>query len=200
MFDGPDGVGKTTQIERLSTYLDQEGYNVHTTRAHGGTPMGEALREASLSNLPRTALTDYFISLAIHSELSEDTATRKQNGQIILVDRSPLSIWAYQIYGSGAPVAELAGGIDADVARLNPDLVICYRASLQVLRQHMGGRGAKSDYFESKPDDYFERVIEGYDFAAKRYGAATINAERSIDDVFADTLAHVMPVVSQIKQ
>lgn len=200
MFDGPDGVGKTTQIQKLTEYLTREGHSVHATRAHGGTPMGEALRSVSLSDIPRTALTDYFISLAIHSELSKDISERRQGGQIVLVDRGPLSIWAYQVYGSGAPAAELAAGIDADITRFNPDLIVCYQAPLHILRQHMTGRGAKADYFENKPDDYFQRVIAGYDFAARRYDATVIDAERDIDEVFADTLALVSPLINETKQ
>ena len=50
VFEGGDGAGKTTQLARLQTALEAQGYTVIATREPGGTPLGEALRELVLKH------------------------------------------------------------------------------------------------------------------------------------------------------
>ena len=47
-FEGPDGSGKTTQIERLKTFIQSKGYDALLTREPGGTEIGERIRELVL--------------------------------------------------------------------------------------------------------------------------------------------------------
>jgi dTMP kinase len=47
-FEGPDGSGKTTQIERLKTFIQGKGYDAILTREPGGTPISEKIRELVL--------------------------------------------------------------------------------------------------------------------------------------------------------
>ena len=48
-LEGPDGSGKTTQMERIRAFLKQRGEKAIITREPGGTPIGEKLREIILS-------------------------------------------------------------------------------------------------------------------------------------------------------
>jgi dTMP kinase len=190
VWDALDGAGKTTQIDLAAAALMVQGIDVHKTRSHGGTPKGEELREVSLNKTPRIARTDYYISLAIHSELQEDIQARVADGQLVLMDRGPMAIWGYQVFGGGLDAEFATEGIDADLARFNPLLMICYTASIRTLRQRMTARsGPKADYFESMGDDYFEKVAAGYDFAAQRYNVPVIDAEQDIDTVHVETMA-----------
>src|SRR3989344_4667849 len=100
-IDGPDGAGKSTQVTLLADYFNKRGETVHVTRTSGGTPIGEELRKVSLNpDLPRSGRTDMFISQAMTQALSEDLAPRKSSGEVIVIDRSPLAIVAYNGYGS----------------------------------------------------------------------------------------------------
>ena len=47
-FEGVDGVGKTTQVERLRAYLEAQGRTVVVTREPGGTALGKAIRQLLL--------------------------------------------------------------------------------------------------------------------------------------------------------
>ena len=47
-FEGVDGVGKTTQVERLHAYLEAQGRTVVVTREPGGTALGKAIRQLLL--------------------------------------------------------------------------------------------------------------------------------------------------------
>lgn len=206
IFDGPDGAGKTTQVEQTRDELIGLGYDVYSTRAHGGTPIGEKLREVSLSDTPRNAAADLYISLAIHCQLQEELHQRVSDGQVVLVDRGPASIWAYQVYGDGLKPngggelypANVAAEIDDDTARFNPDLMIIYKATVQTLRKRMTSRaGARADYFEKKGDEYFERVIEGYDFAAARYDCPVVDAEQPLERVYGETMRLVLSAIAK---
>ena len=192
MFDGPDGAGKTVQLTMAADALRKQGYDVYCTRIHGGTPLGELLREVSLSDTPRTPLADLLLSQVIQVELAHDLGKRLRHGHICLIDRSPLSMWAYQVRGSGLDEDIARPVIASSLSLLHPDDMLIYNTTLEILRQRLAGRGAaKSDYFESKPDAFHERVIAGYNEAAAEFDATVIDAGRSIDAVHIETMKHI---------
>lgn len=195
MFDGPDGVGKTTQLNLAADALKQQGYDVFITKTHGGTPIGEALRTVSLSELERTPLTDMYISLAMHSALSEIIEQKREQGAIVLVDRSPLSIVAYQAYGSGLDKDFTLGIVDIDMQLFKPDCIVVYDAPITLTRERMLARNnqnhAKKEYFESKSPDYFERVANGYRAAASHFNAALVDATKTIEAVHKQTMKYI---------
>jgi dTMP kinase len=195
MLDGPDGVGKTTQVNLAAAALTKLGYKVFTTKMHGGTPIGEALRTVSLSNLDRTPLTDMYISLAMHSAAAELIEGQRERGVIVLVDRSPLSIVALQAYGSGLDKSFTLGIVDIDMQLFKPDCIIVYDAPVSVTRVRMLARNeqnnAKKEYFESKSAEYFERSTQGYLAAAVHFNAVVIDAVKSIQDVHKATLKQI---------
>ena len=163
VIDGPDGVGKTTQVTLLESFLKQQGLTVHTTRASGGTPIGEELRKASLSNHPRHPETDLYISLAMHTELSYDITQRKSRGEVVIVDRSPLALLAYNTYGSQLPNKKSGYTACEKLLKLwQIDVFIFMDAPQQLLDTRRKKRG-NNDYFEMQNSDYHHRVREGYE-------------------------------------
>lgn len=189
MFDGPDGVGKTTQVALAAKTLRSDGYRVQTTRVSGGTPIGEALRDVSLSALDRPVMTDLYIILAQNHALSEQIKSWREAGDVILVDRGPLSIIAYEVYGGGLDKKRGIAAADEAVALFSPDLMVLYSAPYEVLRKrtkHLSTK--KADYFESKPASYFANVAKGYKAAAGRYPVSVIDASGSIAAVNKKTM------------
>ncbi len=198
MFDGPDGVGKTEQIGLIADSLRSDGHDIHLTRVHGGTPIGELLRDVSLSSVPRTALTDLLISQAIHAELAADIAARRAAGTTCLVDRSPASMWSYQVCASGLSPEQAKPIIESDFALFDPDLLLIYVARLDVLRSRLAGRpGSKRDYFEGQPDAYHQRVIDGYRQSAELFGGVLIDASGTKRDVFNLGIREVSKVMAR---
>src|SRR5438045_2788931 len=101
MFDGPEGVGKTTQMHMCAVALEQKGLRVLTTRINGGTEIGEALRAVSLSHSERPTETDFYIIQAMTAAMIAELPKWQRQYDVILIDRSPLSLLAYQVYGGG---------------------------------------------------------------------------------------------------
>jgi dTMP kinase len=191
MFDGPDGVGKTTQLELATTVLEERGHDVYVTRINGGPPINEAFRNILLSDIPRHPMTEHLVFMAMHNQHREDLRPRLEAGQIVLMDRSPLSDWAYQVHGGILKNEKAKANIKRSMALFNPDLLICYQAALATLKAHLQRRdnGAKTDYFESKPDDFHIRVIDGYAEASQIFSASVINVSGTIDEIHEQTMA-----------
>jgi thymidylate kinase len=133
-----------------------------------------------------------YISLAMHAQLSQLIEAKRELGIIVLVDRSPLSNVAYQAYGSGLDVDFSMGIIDIDMQLFKPDCIIVYDAPITITKERMLARNlenkAKKEYFESKPNEYFERVATGYRAAAAHFGASVIEAVDSVESVHKETM------------
>ena len=198
IFEGMDGTGKTTQMQRALTKLQQLQYSVTSHRNPGGTAIGEAIRNAMLAKLPRPPMSDLYMSLAVQEALIDVVNTDRAQSNVILLDRSPLSIAAYQIYGSGINAMLGWSHVQEGMDRLRPDLTILYKCTPDVAlsRSKHGGQNIH-DYFESKPLDYFKKVHEGYDEAAKRFNAVVIDATQSIDAIHEQTMQHIMSAIDK---
>lgn len=187
-FEGIDGVGKTTQLEKAEESLRDDGWLVYSARGHGGTPFGEELRKTSFLPIERDADTNLYLSMAIHNELGKQTKQWREEGAITLIDRGPLSMAAYQIYGDGCEPQLGWREVTFDIARFQPELMILYTAALDVALTRARDRGGKTDYFESKPRGYFEKVEEGFAECAERFGVAEVDAGQSIETVATETM------------
>lgn len=198
-IDGPDGSGKTTQLALLKEWLEKKGYKVHSTRASGGTPIGEELRKASLSITDRSAEVDLYISLAMHTALGNDIRKRIKNGEIVLVDRSPLSIIAYQNFGS--QLKDQKSGYDACKKMLKLweiDLLLVFNMNKFELdtrsnRRRQTHKTETTNYYEKREPEYKQRVVNGYKDGtrfAKRLGVriVALDANGTIEQVHASIL------------
>ncbi|HEY5442588.1 MAG TPA: dTMP kinase [Candidatus Saccharimonadales bacterium] len=190
IFEGIDGVGKTTQLGLAQKALQEEGWPVHTSRNLGGTPIGEALREVIKSPLPRPNTTNLYISVAIQEALIETMQAERAKNQIILMDRGPISLAAYEVYGEDLEESLGWHYVDRGMERLKPDLTILYEANVDTAISQARQKSGEADYFESKPREFFERVAKGYAAAAKRYQTtvATVDANQSIEVVHEQTM------------
>ncbi|HVI60830.1 MAG TPA: dTMP kinase, partial [Candidatus Saccharimonadales bacterium] len=188
VFEGIDGVGKTTQLGLVREELEKDRWAVHPTRNLGGTPIGEALREVTLSSTPRSVMTDFYISVAIQTAMAEAVAADRKEGKITLIDRGPLSFAAYHMYGSGVDQKVGWRYVDQGMKQFKPDLVILYNADLKVALGRAKRRAGKADYFASKPESYFQRVLAGFKAAKERYPVCEIDAAQDIDSVHAETM------------
>ncbi len=199
IFEGMDGTGKTTQLQLAAEVLSNNGWHVETARAHGGTPVGEALREVSLSDVPRPALTDLYISMAMHAALAERTTSWRQQGAIILIDRGPFSMAAYQLYGDGLDPDIVWPAVEKELDLFKPELTLLYTAPVEVaIDRARRKQGSTADYFENKDNQFFDRVSSGYHSAAARYGAIAIESgDNLIPAVARHTLAAIHTAIER---
>jgi dTMP kinase len=203
-FEGLDGCGKSTQIQKLAAALRGHRLPVIVTREPGGTPTGEKIRQvlldtrtADLSPLAELALM--FSSRAQH--IAEVIQPALAEGKIVLCDRFTDSTEAYQGGGrklGSEPVLALHRILCGD---LQPNLTILMdsdvAASVERARRrnraHANGKGkGKHDEnrFEQESRAFFGRVRNTYQAIAARepLRVVAVNARRSADQTHSRIL------------
>jgi dTMP kinase len=197
-FEGIDGVGKTTQLGLANEALIKDGWPILTRRNLGGTPIGEELRNIIKGSTPRPALTNLYISVAIQAALLEQVKKDRHGGNLILMDRSPLSLAAYESFGSGLDDSLSRPYVDDGIKQLRPNLIIIYKARVEPTLERAKRLSKQADFFESHPLDYFERVAAGYDELAKRYeNVICLDAEQSIAAVHKATMKSLQQALAK---
>jgi len=188
--EGIEGVGKSTQVARLSAALSERGIAHVVTREPGGTPLAERIREIVLTvrdeSLPPTAeLLLMFAARAVH--LANHVEPSLRAGRWVICDRFIDATYAYQGGGrrlSLDHIRQLQTMVQG--ARL-PDLTVLLDAPVKqaLERAHQRNAGAAADRFESERAEFFERVRDAYRAraAAEPNRIAVIDASRSIDGV-----------------
>ncbi len=178
-FEGLDGCGKSTQLERLAGKLRERGLAITVTREPGGTPTGEKIRQLLLDTKTSALSTKAELALMFASRvqhIEEIILPALAAGQIVLCDRFTDSSEAYQ--GGGR---KLGREIVLDLHRmlcgdLTPDLTILMdsdvAASVERARRRNQGRtntdSVDENRFERESRAFFSRVRSGYLEIAKR--------------------------------
>jgi dTMP kinase len=101
-FEGPDGSGKTTQIELLAERLRDQGHEVLITREPGGTSIGDQIRDVvhDVKNVEMTRETEFLLYSASRAQLVRQVIRpHLERGGTVLCDRFADSSMAYQGYG-----------------------------------------------------------------------------------------------------
>ena len=126
-FEGPDGSGKSTQIELVADYLRQRDYQVYCTREPGGTPIGNQIRDVlhNVSNVEMTSRAEILLYSASRAQLVEQVIQpHLAQGYIVLCDRYADSTYAYQGYGRQLDFGALQMITRFATQNLRPDLTI----------------------------------------------------------------------------
>jgi dTMP kinase len=173
-FEGLDGSGKSTQIERLAKKLAADGFRAVVTREPGGTAIGEKIRnlllDTSTSDLsPMAELALMFASRVQH--IQEIIQPALAEGRVVLCDRFTDSSEAYQGGGrklGSEPVLALHRIL---CGNLQPDLTILMdsdvaasvkRARRRNIARVSGDGGGDENRFEQESRAFFGRVRNAY--------------------------------------
>ena len=183
-FEGPDGSGKSTQIERLGERLRGAGLAVELTREPKGTTLGETI--FGLHSLRPEPLAELFLMLAQRAQhVAEKIRPWLDAGRVVLCDRFIDASVTYQGYGRGLGSC-MVQTLNAHAAGpIVPDLTLFLDVPPDVGLARIGGR--RFDRFEREGPEFHERVRQGY-LALMRTEPRfrRIDATRAVDAVGAD--------------
>ncbi|MCX5675486.1 MAG: dTMP kinase [Planctomycetota bacterium] len=199
VLDGPEGAGKTLQVERLIQSLRRAGRQATAVRDPGSTPVSERIRDILLDKrLPEMDVrTEVFLYMASRAEMvARIIRPALQVGLVVVSDRFVSSTAAYQ----GA-----AGGVDAaliwELGRIacggiEPDLTVILDLDVEAgfaRREQQRQR----DRIELKDREYHEKVRQGFLAMARERPDrfAVVDAARPPDDVARDIEEAVMRVL-----
>ena len=187
-FEGIEGVGKTTQVQRAFDLLSaRHPGNVIVTREPGGTHTGEIIRDVILQNDAGRidGITEMLLVFAARREHIRDVIQPSLGaGQIILCDRFTDATFAYQGGGRGVDEQLISRLQDMVQGRLRPDLTLLLDAAPEVGLARMRERSAP-DRFEAETVHFFQRVRRKYLELAARHPERfhVIDAAREADEV-----------------
>jgi dTMP kinase len=190
--EGIEGVGKSTQVARLSKALSERGIAHVVTREPGGTPLAERIRDIVLNSRdeavpPMAELLLMFAARAVH--LSNHVEPNLRAGRWVVCDRFIDATYAYQGGGRHLSLDDIHRLETMVLGARRPDLTVLLDApvpqALQRARQR--NAGAAADRFESERMEFFERVRAAYlaRAAAEPMRIETVDAAQSVDDVAA---------------
>ncbi len=126
-FEGPDGSGKSTQIQLLADFLHRRGYEVLCTREPGGTAIGDQIRQVlhDVKNTEMAARAEILLYSASRAQLVEQVILPQlAQGGVVLCDRYADSTYAYQGYGRQLDLDMLRLITRFATQELRPDLTI----------------------------------------------------------------------------
>lgn len=202
VLEGPEAVGKSTQVRKLIEWLRASGLDVVAVREPGGTAVGDELRRIVLD--PASSLSpraEALLFMASRAELVEQVirpalAAKK----VVLVDRFFLSTYAYQIGGRGLEENDIRAANHLATGGLVPDLTLLLNLPLAESLQRMERRRTGQDRMERSSRDFHERVAGAFDqFSGREWQAShpecgkivAVEATGSEQEVFARLSAAV---------
>ena len=193
VLEGGEGVGKTTQWQRLADRLERAGHAVVALREPGGTRAGDVLRGVLLD--PASTLapnTEALLFAASRAQLVEAVIRPAlARDAVVLVDRFLLSTYAYQGAGRGISRDVLRAINHVATNGAAPDLTLLLTMSLDAALARMHSRG-NADRMEREGHAFHTRVQRAFLNAADKDWqlqhpeigpVATIDANGSVNEV-----------------
>ncbi len=199
-FEGIEGSGKSTQLQRCADHFSAMGYDLVVTKEPGGTQLGKMVREWLLN--PGTtfqhAYTEVLLFIADRCEHVETVIKPAlKKGQVVLCDRYIDSTLAYQFAGRQLDegfIHSLNNLVD-----LSADLTLLFDCDVSVGLSRAKAR-AKLDRFEHEELAFHERIKAQYCKLAREQSnrIKVIDANAELDDVFQQVVAVISPQLKRI--
>ena len=162
-FEGTEGVGKTTLINRIEQWLQQQQRPYLRTREPGGTPLAEQIRSLLLTPQvePMAADCELLLLFAARAQhLQQVIVPALQAGQWVLCDRFIDASFAYQAAGRGIASTKIQQLVDLFVPVL-PERTFWLDAPVELGLQRAQQRG-QLDRFEQEKVEFFQKVRACY--------------------------------------
>lgn len=199
-LEGPDGCGKTTQLEFLAAYIRSTGREVLTTREPGGVVAAEKIRKLLLDPkiklAPRAETLLYLAARAEH--IYEKIRPALNDGKVVICDRFTDSTLVYQGFVRGLDMEMLHQLSTLATDGLEPDLTLLLDAPPQKLLVRRTERGVQ-DRFENEGLAFQEKVRAGFLLLAKQepQRIKVVNALQDVEQVRQDLEKLVAAALAQ---
>lgn len=206
VFEGAEGVGKSTQVDLLLRRLKSAEITAVSFREPGGTAAGDQIREILL--LPGNDISpvaEALLFMASRAELCDrEIAPAIEAGKVVVLDRFFLSTYAYQIAGRGLEEESVRSANRLATRGLVPDLTVLLDYPVQSGLERASGRGS-SDRMEQMDAKFHERIGRAFaSFASDEWAArhpecgriVSVDARGTPEEVaarVADALADNLP-------
>lgn len=194
VMEGPDGSGKTTQINLLEQYLKEAGYECLITREPGGTVIGEEVRELILNPEYKemSPVTEMLLYAASRAQLVHEViGPALEAGRIVISDRFVDSSIVYQGIARNLGISTVAAVNAPGIGIYRPDGIFFIDLSeAEGIRRKKNQK--KLDRMEQESIDFHHLVSEGYrKVLAERLEVIKIDGGKDIDVIQKKIRNHV---------
>ena len=194
VMEGPDGSGKTTQINLLKEYLEEAGYECLITREPGGTVIGEEIRQLILNpeHKEMSPVTEMLLYAASRAQLVHEViGPALEEGKIVISDRFVDSSIVYQGIARKLGISTVSAVNAPGIGIYRPDGIFFIDLSeAEGLRRKKEQKNL--DRMEQEGIDFHHMVSEGYrKVLSGRPEVMKIDGGRSIDTIQNKIRNHV---------
>lgn len=185
VFDGVDGAGKTTQLQRFVGWLEQNGHEVVTCKDPGSTSLGEQLRAILLGKhqTPISMRAEMMLFTTARTQLVDEIVLPALAAKkTVVLDRYIFSTIVYQGYAGNLDAEDIRKVNYIATAGLMPDATFILDIPIDVAMKRLG---ESLDRMESRGQAYFEKVRAGFLEEVDRWptGVELIDANQPIDSI-----------------
>lgn len=197
-FEGIEGSGKTTQVEKLTGWFGKKGKKVVVIREPGGTKIGETIRKIVLDKQAKemSGLTELFLFEAARAQLCQEVILPALNqGKIVLCDRFADSSLAYQGGGRGLDFKLIEHLNKEATLGLKPDLTFLLDLPVEIALARRR-KTYKNDRLDIEKEEFHQRVRETYLKLAKKEPKRwiVIDGEKGIEEIHREIIKVVKKI------
>jgi dTMP kinase len=182
-FEGGEGSGKSTQVERLAARLRARGSEPVVTREPGGTPLAEGIR-ALLLDPQRSPgpIAEAFLMEAARADLVERVIRPAlAAGRIVLCDRYDDSTLAYQGAGRGLDLDLIERLNRAATGGLKPDLTLLFDLDPELGLARRASAPEATNRLDREPLEFYRRARDQYLALARREPGRFVLLDATLD-------------------
>jgi dTMP kinase len=200
VVEGPEGSGKTTQMELLRKALVALGHDVVLTREPGGTEFAEKVRGllglghgGTRETIPFEELLLFYVARSHHVRTLILPSVAR--GSVVICDRFRETTLAIQIAGhQNAHLTAVEKMLFGGIARVCSDITVVLDVPVEVTLGRLRQRTGERNWIDSEPPEYHERVRASYlsQAAAEPGGIVLVDGNRPTEEVHADVLRAVL--------
>ncbi|MGC6520064.1 MAG: dTMP kinase [Candidatus Puniceispirillaceae bacterium] len=199
-FEGGEGSGKSTQIQRLVERISSEipGVEPVVSREPGGTVSAESIRDLLVKGAAerwRAATEAMLMSASRHEHVVHILRPALAAGKLVICDRYNDSTRVYQGLVGGVPREDIEALNRLACDGLVPDLTILLDMDVEVGLKRASSRAGDESRFESKGIEFHQKVRMAFLELAEEHNSrfVVIDAARSVDAVAGDVADIVLP-------
>ena len=181
-MEGPDGAGKSTQIDLLKKYLEDKGYNILLTRDPGGNDISEAIRGIILNKdfTEMGYMTELLLYASARAQLvKENIKPDLEAGTAVIADRFVDSSAVYQGIGRGLGIDTVYKVNEFALQGIMPDMTILMDLDAEVGLARKKNQ-AELDRMERESVDFHKKVVTGYRDLADRYPERILKVDAAL--------------------
>ncbi|WP_106060801.1 dTMP kinase [Clostridium vincentii] len=198
VFEGGEGSGKSTILQKIYNWMLEEKKPCIITREPGGIKISEQIREVILdpSNTEMDGRTEALLYAAARRQhLVQKVIPALKEDKIVLCDRFIDSSLAYQGFARGIGIKEIYKINEFAIGKYMPNISILFEIDPKIgLDRINKNKSREVNRIDLEKIDFHNKVREGYNevFETSKGKMIKIDASKTIEQVYEEVKKIIM--------